>query len=198
MFIRAFGSNGLPDTSFGSQGIVLVSGTDGSGSRDYGCSIIVDALNRIIVSGYSENSNGGAKMAIWRFDPDGSTDTSWSDGKTSGYVLYADSTFGIGNARGYAAAFDPVGKVIVAGHSAPVSASTDDGRYMTVWRYLSNGQPDPAFGNGGVVQINGTNDPHSDDRGRSIAQDALGRIIVGGQSTSASGGTYLYAVWRLK
>lgn len=81
---------------------------------------------------------------------------------------------GPGNSIAYRAQAQPDGKVVTTG------MSYDGVNFNTlVVRILPNGDPDPAFGSGGIVTTKvGT----KDSSGRALAIDKLGRVLVAGQA----------------
>ncbi len=79
----------------------------------------------------------------------------------------------------YAVAIAPDGKIVVAGDTKASAASDED---VLLLRLLPTGVLDTTFGVGGKVITTVANG--SNDRGRAVAIDALGRILVAGSTTA--------------
>jgi uncharacterized delta-60 repeat protein len=104
--------------------------------------------------------------------------------------LQLDTTFGVGgrttvavgvldHAAGVAVA--PDGKIVVAGDTKATANADED---VFVLRLLASGALDTTFGTGGrVVTALGTG---SSDKGRAVAIDASGRILVAGSTTKGN------------
>ncbi|NOY39354.1 MAG: hypothetical protein GXO95_03780 [Nitrospirae bacterium] len=160
MAVLRFNADGSPDTSFGTNGVVTYD--SGYGSR--GESITVDSNGKILVAGTSYNFSD-SDMTVWRFNTDGSPDTTFG---TNGVVTY-DS--GYGNDYGESVTVDLNGKILVAG----TSYNGDDSD-MTVLRINADGLPDTSFGIGSIV----TYDSGYGDYGYSVTVDSNGKILVAG------------------
>ncbi len=162
----------------------------GSGwDEAYGRSITVDASGRILVAGYAHNiSASHYYMTIWRYNSDGSPDTSFGGG--AGYVT---STVGAGwlAAEGRSVITDASGNILVTGY-AEDSGGTE---HMTIWRYLSTGTLDTSFGGGAGYVTSTVGAGWGNAHGRSITTDTSGNILVTGYSTDASGYNYM-TIWR--
>lgn len=161
-YVSAFGvarylPNGNLDRTFGGDGKVATSFAPAAGSA---AGIAVQSDNKIVVAG-----TAGGDFALVRYLPDGTLDTAFSgDGKASlSLASGGESVTGM--------ALQADGKIVVAGYV------TNDGiERMAVARFLTNGEPDPAFGSGGSTVF--------DFGGRSLATcvalQADGKIVLGG------------------
>ena len=186
MVIWRFHTDGTLDTTFGTGGVVVHNNAAGGNGDDSGRSITVDSQGRILVAGYSLNSSGNSDMVIWRYNADGTLDTSF-DG--DGIVVHNSAAGGNGNDYGYSIITDGQGRILVAGQS--FNGSNDD---MVIWRYNIFGSLDVSFGTGGIVVHHNAAGGGGNDLGRSIAIDSQGRILVAGHSQNSS--DYDMVVWR--
>jgi len=155
---------------------------------DEGKSIYVDSEGKIYVTGYSYNGRSRNKdMTIWRYNSNGSLDTSFD---VDGIVVY-DSA--IGDDEGKSIYVDSEGKIYVTGYS--YTRNKD----MTIWKYNNDGILDSrTFAIGGVK----TYDPAfatgtiGDDEGNSIYVDSEGKIYVTGKGQNVRGNTDM-VIWKL-
>jgi uncharacterized delta-60 repeat protein len=173
--IARFNTDGSLDTSFGTGGKVTM--TIGTFSdKIHGLAIQSDG--NIVVAG--ESSNGYAKIALARFNTNGSVDTSFG---TSGVVTtsigsYQDFAFGI--------VINPSdGKLIVAGQSSGISYSD-----FALARYNTDGSLDTTFGAGGKVV---TPVSSGNDGIRSAVLQSDGKIIAAGYAVVASDSQFALA-----
>lgn len=75
-FTYAAGAVAL-DTSFGIGGHAIIPVASGVNNYDYAYAVEVDSLNRIVVVGYSQNTNGEYDMSVARLQPNGALDTTF-------------------------------------------------------------------------------------------------------------------------
>ena len=213
MTIWRYNSDGTLDTTFGDDvnpadgtpdGIVFLHDTGGGNLDDWGNSIVIDANGNILVTGFSSGSSGNWDMVVWRFNSDGTLDTTFggdvnpADGTPDGFVIHDNAAGGNGNDSGFSIHIDANGKILVSGKSR---ASSED---VTVWRFNSNGTLDTTFGSD-VNPADGTPDGffvHNDtaggtgeDVGYAISTDTNGRIIVAGYARNSSGNNDM-VLWR--
>jgi len=177
-------TNGLLD-----DGINCGSPGFGSGGRvitDFGGAFhdsVMDAAlqpadGKIVVVGTSSSYPQDPDMAVARYNPDGSLDSSFDGDGLVKIDFQSDS-----DERGYAVAVQPDGKIIVAGVS-----------YITTWgdfalaRLCSNGALDdgvncgtPAFGTGGKVTTGFSTNSSDWVSGVAVHE---GKIIAGGSGGS--------------
>lgn len=106
---------GILDTSFAGTGIVVHNGAAGGDSGDRGQAVIVDSMGRIVVAGSSGTTAFELNMAIWRFNDDGSFDTSFGG---QGWVIDANAAGGGGDDEAIDIVIDPNDRIVVAGYSA--------------------------------------------------------------------------------
>lgn len=184
MAIWRLTSNGSLDASFGDGGLVLfANGSDSEEAND----IVLDSEGRILAVG-SINSGGINNMAIWRYDEDGSLDTSFSD---DGYLTYASGQHN----EGYGIALDSNGRILITGYFADEYNGND----MWVWCYSSGGVLDTSFGtsNAGYYESNGiAGGSGFADVGYDIVVDANDNIYATGYSKNENGVSDM-VVWKL-
>ncbi len=188
MVIQRYNADGTPDTTFGTDGIVVSNGAAGGNGNDYGSSITTDANGKILVSGWSYNSSGNWDMVIWRYDANGTPDDTFG---TDGIVVSNGAAGGNGYDWSSFITTDADGKILVSGQSYNSSGNTD----MVIWRYNANGTPDTTFGIDGIVVSNGAAGGNGNDLGQEITIDANGKILVTGQSWNSSG-NYDMVIWQ--
>lgn len=154
--------NGTPDSSFGTNGIVI---SAPGPADDIAHWVLVQPNGKIVVSGYFFNGTDN-DVAVLRYNPDGSPDNSFG---TNGIV-----TTPVGPAEDYSfsANLQPDGKIIVAGRSG--NGSDDD---FSLLRYTGNGSLDSTFGTNGKVT---TPVGSANDFGYTSILTPEGRIILAG------------------
>ncbi|MHA2219539.1 MAG: DUF4215 domain-containing protein [Candidatus Hodarchaeales archaeon] len=127
-----------------------------SGGHDYAGGVAIQNDGKIIIAGSSVNA------LLLRYNTDGTLDSTFGSG---GVVTYSGGRF-----FALTVAVQDDGKIVVGG-----SDSFDD---LLLLRYNSNGTLDDTFGSSGVV----TYDMGLwDSRAKSIAMQADGKIVVGGE-----------------
>jgi uncharacterized delta-60 repeat protein len=166
------------DPAFGNTGHVIPQYP----GHDRGHAIAIQPDQKIVVTGYSNSS-----CIVARFLPNGSPDLAFGNG---GSVTL---NFGIEqyNTEGTAVQLLPDGRILVAGGArAPYYG-------LGLARLLPDGQPDPAFGVGGMVN---TDDGGNDYRlrpARALAVSAVdGRITVAAVRDTVADPDYQCAVLR--
>jgi uncharacterized delta-60 repeat protein len=168
-------SNGLLDTTFGSNGKrVIRFGGEQEGA--FGAALQPDG--KIVLVGDSD-----FRVAVARLKPNGSLDATFSgDGR---------KTFSWGPiGRATDVLVLPNGKLLVGGFSGPETGN------VQVARLNANGALDTTFGTGGIA----TADFGGDDFGLAMARQANGRILIAGLSrpTEIGAGTGGAIVARLR
>lgn len=161
-------STGSLDNSFGTGGIVK---TPVGPSHDGGWFCALQPDEKILVVGPVHNGSN-YDFGIVRLNPDGSLDNTFGSG---GKVI---TPVGSSDDFGWSCVVQPDGKIVVGGRSA-VGGSND----FALVRYQANGSLDAGFGTGGKVT---TPVGAGSDRGRFVALQADGKIILGGTGTIAS------------
>jgi uncharacterized delta-60 repeat protein len=189
MIIWRFNTDGTPDTSFNGTGLVAIRNATGANSSDMGVSITVDGSNRILVTGSGQDSSGNTVMAIWRFNPDGTPDTSFHG---TGLAAVRNALGNNSSDAGTSIAVDGSGRILVTGSSQDLSGNTA----LLVRRFNSDGTPDTSFHGTGLAIHQSAFGTNSSDSGKSISVDGNGRILITGSSRNLSGNTAMI-VWRL-
>ena len=174
--LRRYLGDGSQDMTLnGGTGEHVFSHTSTVNFEDYARELIVDKAGRIVAAGYSTVATGITNMVLWRFNADGSVDSSFNNGFGPGWFIDGTvSEYKIGADL----ALDKNGHYIVAG-------SYHDGTQedVMVWRVLNTGSLDPDFGTGAPVQI--PLNVSARDYARGVALDKMNRILVTGCVTGA-------------
>ncbi|AEV31092.1 hypothetical protein Oweho_0068 [Owenweeksia hongkongensis DSM 17368] len=178
-----FTTNGQPDVSFGSNGVLIINFTEKASARG----VAVQADGKIVAVGYVEDGNSHDNFALARVFPDGTLDQNFGvNGKTSAALLNDD-------ADASAVAILGDGKIIVAG--------TVDGiwnRDFAVARFSSTGKLDKSFSLDGYSTKNmGT----GNDYVHNAVLQPNGRLVVVGSSyntynSGSSSSSYDFAAAR--
>jgi len=171
-----FNPNGTPDTSFNGTGSV----TQSHSINDIGLAIARDLNDRILVTGSSEDPSGISEMIIWRFNTDGTPDTSFNG---TGLVAVRNATGANSSDKGTSITVDGSNRILVAGSGRDLSGNS----VMAIWRFNSDGTPDRSFHGTGLTAVRNAIGDNSSDTGASIAVDGSGRILVTGSSQDLAG-----------
>ena len=139
-----YNGNGSPDSSFNNSGIVLDPDNGNNGDNTifpHASALAVQPDGKILVAGYSIPPGQSRGSTIYRYNPNGSRDTSFdSDGKVFTNLDGDDEISSI--------AVQTDGKIVVAG-KAQIGASYD----FTVMRYNADGSLDTSFDGDGIATI---------------------------------------------
>lgn len=160
-----YSPDGSLDTAFGTGGMVTTDIPDSTVEQAYDAVLQVD--EKIVVAGIGTVS-GYRVVAVARYNPEGSLDTSFGSG---GFVL-TDITIGSDGATSTALQSD--GKIVVGGYGK----ATSGGEFLAA-RYNIDGSLDTSFGSGGSVL---TNVSGGIDYANDVAIQSDGRIVLGGQA----------------
>ena len=190
-------ASGVSDTAFNGTGVAV----DTSGT---GKSIAIDAGGNIVVAGDMVVAGNNNDMALWRYTSSGVLDTSFAS--TNGYLTHDGA--GVNHSNdfdyGYGVAIDAAGNLLVVGSSTANNGGSVN-LDMAVWRFTSAGVLDTTFGDDvdpadlvpdGYFTHNGAAGGNNIEQGKAIAIDTLGRIVVVGESATATNTTDM-AIWRL-
>jgi uncharacterized delta-60 repeat protein len=159
-FVR-YNANGSYDTSFGSEGRLLVSNTASEAIH----AITVYPDGRILAVG-----TNGSDFLLLRMFGNGMFDISFSD---DGRVATPMN----GSAQASSVLIKPNGKIFVAGRSLP-----DNTQGFAVAAYNSDGSLDTSFSDDGKLLFGFDGFPEVE--ANSMAIDGLGRIVLGGTSNN--------------
>ena len=165
-------SDGSVDTSFGTNGVVTTEFPD---PTSYLSNIAIQGDGKIVAAGRTEPSSSTYKIALSRYNVDGSLDTSFG---TSGRVI----TPGRGSSLVTDLTLQADNKIVVAGH--------DGGSNGLVIQFMPDGLPDASFGDVGQVSIPNLC-PFS------IVVQSNGKIVVAGGTTGYSPGNSSHELGRL-
>ncbi|MFL5952694.1 MAG: hypothetical protein ACJ76I_01105 [Gaiellaceae bacterium] len=132
-------ANGQRDPRFGNRGVVV----GALRAFSYPAALIQQGAGRVVMIGVTESGAGRPRLMTRRYNAVGRLDTNFPARSvvniTGAHDLEVDAATST-NSRNYA----------VAG-----TATSADGRveWIVLWRFRSNGSPDPSFGEAGVVQL---------------------------------------------
>jgi uncharacterized delta-60 repeat protein len=172
--VARFNADGTLDTSFDSDGLVLLKIGDDSYSTSWD-DMVVDSSGNIYVAGdITESSTQKATVA--KLSSTGSLSATWK----------VDFTAGVGDIF-HAILLQADGKVVAGGE---IFGSSN--RQFALARFNTNGTLDSGFGSSGLF----TYSYSSYDIVYSLAQQSDGKIVAGGMS-GTSGANYDFTVLRL-
>jgi len=188
-FLARVNANGSVDTTFGTDGRVILVDANAGGVRT-GMSLLYSA--RIAADGkiVALGQGGDRGMTAMRFSANGAPDTSFGvNGRTtikfSGAASYDTPA---------ALALQGNGKIVAAGYATSVATGSPHKDFF-VGRWLANGAVDTGFGdNNGfkLVQVSTL-----DDEAFAVAVEPSGNILAGGYSTRPNVAPRDYAIVRL-
>jgi uncharacterized delta-60 repeat protein len=172
--------NGIRDFTFGGGDGIATSDFGGVGG-DFANAVVVQPDGKIVVVGKrGSNTRDDTRFAVARYNPNGSPDNTF-DGNGLLTVDMEDS-------QASAVAFQPDGKILVAGSKDSGRANTNDD--FAVVRLLPNGSLDSTFGKTTLNPFDGDKrtgqatvdfESHTqDERATMIAVAPDGKIVVGG------------------
>ncbi|MHC4880431.1 MAG: Ig-like domain-containing protein, partial [Planctomycetota bacterium] len=172
MFVARFADDGTLDTSFGTIGYVI---DDARGDRDDGEAVAIQQDGRIVVAGSSVDSTN-SDMAVWRFNTNGTRDSTFTpDGRVFAALGGEDTAHDV--------AIQVDGRIVVVG------ASPETGDFDTaIVRLNPNGTQDSTFSSDGE-HTEGLGD---DDRALAVTIQPDGRILLAGHR-NPFGGPELFA-----
>jgi uncharacterized delta-60 repeat protein len=171
---------GAPDPTFGTGGTVSIANAaalDGNGGVAVYPSTAGANAGKV-VTGQGYVSGGRNVFAVFRYNPDGSPDTSFGSGGV------ASTPVGVGDALVSGLALDSMGRIVVTGWAVAATRPYTDYEFATA-RFNVNGALDPTFGSGGVVVTNvksATGNTPGEDRAWAIGVQGDGKIVVAGFS----------------
>jgi len=176
--VARFNANGTPDISFNKTGKVT---TDfGSGNAE-ARGVAVQSDGKIVVAGFA-SMDGTEKVALIRYNPDGTLDTSFGG---TGKVL---TLVGMSGSNATSIALQGDGKIVSAGYAINNSGR---GRDFAIVRYNPNGSLDTSFNGSGKV----TTAVNADDgKCEAVALEKDGKIVAAGSASTAT--TSNFAVVR--
>ncbi|GGJ53750.1 hypothetical protein [Deinococcus roseus] len=173
--IARYDSNGILDTTFGTNGILKDNISTSAADTDIAKAVKVIADDSFLVAGVARGgSTTDADFALVKYTATGSRDTTFG---TGGKVL---TNMGTGAAAdgGNALAVQSDGKIVVAGFTT----SSTSGKDFALARYNSNGTLDTTFGTGGK-RTDAISASNGADEITGVAIDSNGKIVVSGYTT---------------
>ncbi len=164
------------DTSFGGVGYVTHNGAAGGVGNDGAYSIQIQSDGKYIVAGFSVNLAGNMDMTLWRYNSDGTLDTTFN---SVGFVIHNGAAGGNGADYVESVAIQNDGKYVCTGASNNLAGNAD----MTIWRFNQDGTLDTTFNGVGYVYHNGAAGGNGSDLGANIAIQSDGKYVVAGWSS---------------
>jgi len=179
--ISRYTKKGALDSGFGSGGAVLTSMSSAGDMDEVLWQLALQADGKIVAAGEAQTATGGFDVALARFSPDGTLDTSFG---TGGRVTTA---IGPGTRRDTAfhVEIDSSGSIVVGGH-ADMGPGAGRINFM-VARYNSDGTLDGSFGSGGIA-VTAVAPGDNADQAVGMAIDPAGRIVLSGGANMGTGG----------
>ncbi len=159
----------VPDSSFGTNGYTISPLGDGEEGAQ---SFRLQPDGKLVVGGFSNNSNNLNRYALVRYLPDGNLDPAFAvNGKAILELGPANS--GGHNEAVRGVAIQPDGKIVTAGNIGYTQSNTT---FLLLARHLPNGDLDSTFGTNGVVLSTGNNNAFA----LSVVLLPDGKILTGG------------------
>ncbi len=137
--LARYATDGKPDTSFGTNGMVI---TPVGTGHDIVHAMGLQSDGKIVVAGGSITGQPIGVFALVRFLKDGSLDTGFGNGGKVSSVIGAE---GNTDSQALALAFHPDGKIVAGGFVF----NPENKRDFALARFLSDGSLDQGFGVGG-------------------------------------------------
>lgn len=174
-FITRYKSSGELDSAFGTNGIHRLNIFNAYEDK-YISTLAIRPDGKIIAGGGIASGNL-LEMAVVSLNPDGSYTTGFGTGGLSRLNIEPGK-----NAVLNDIVLQPDGKLVVAGYSGVASITAPPSTKMALGRLLTNGQPDPAFGNAGKVTTAISAAGFSFDVVQNLAIQGDGKIVAAGAS----------------
>jgi uncharacterized delta-60 repeat protein len=166
-------SDGTPETAFAGDGTTVIE-TE-SGFDDRGEGIAVQPDGKVLIAD-STGGGGGDGFTVVRLGLDGKPDPSFGGDGVVETPIPGEG--GIEEGRISDVVVQPDGRIVGGGYGFDYTGEPPEfvGKFELV-RYLSNGELDPSFGNGGMV---GVRPPGEHSFGRALGLAANGKLVLGG------------------
>jgi uncharacterized delta-60 repeat protein len=173
-------SAGLPDSTFGADGKILIDSWEARDATGYlwGASVAFQPDGKIVAAGSAFSGTGDNACLVRLNGSEGSRDTGFGPDGVKVVSLTPgrfDRVIGL--------ALQPDGKLVLGG-SVPIAASSSNFDAV-VARFGSSGLLDLGFGTGGITAREIATEVNAIDQPRAIALDADGRIVTAGFFLSA-------------
>ncbi|MFO0806318.1 MAG: FG-GAP-like repeat-containing protein [Gemmataceae bacterium] len=137
------------DTSFGFKGATSIAFDYGGAKDDRAYSLAIQGDGKILLGGYDQFAATDWDFAIVRLNTDGNLDTGFGPLGGGGFYFFDAGPGGLFADKSQALSIQANGQIVLAG-SVQVSATGTD---IGIVRITQAGTLDPAFGNGGYLQI---------------------------------------------
>lgn len=196
MAIWKYKNDGILDTTFGTDGIVIQNSATGLHYFDSGYAITLDDSGNIYVTGITQNNNSSQffdslDMVIWKYKSNGTLDTTFN---STGVVIHGNAAGGDAYDGGNAITLDDSGNIYVTGHSENSRGTFD----MVIWKYKNDGTLDTTLDSDGIVTYsNAENNTYLSNIGDGITLDNSGNIYVTGLNDNSSGNNDM-VIWKYK
>ncbi|MCP4130786.1 MAG: hypothetical protein GY754_07375 [bacterium] len=128
MVVYKYNHFGTLDDTFSGDGIVTYNDVAGASDYSFGYSVYVSDDDKVYVAGSVQLSATGEDMTIWKFNSDGSLDTSFDD---DGVITHNSAAGGNEEDCGRSMYVAADGSVYVTGFSEKVENDED----MVIWKY---------------------------------------------------------------
>lgn len=199
MVIWRFNSDGTPDTTFDGDGIVLYQSSAVATSTDEGRAIAVRADGKIIIGGSSNGGGTNFDLAIWRYNADGSIDSTFAaGGPTPGKYRRSVSSSGTQSDVGIDMVVDSNDNILLTGWTDNSTTNND----MILIRVNADGDLDTSFNASGtipgIVTHHNAAGGNLLDQGQGVTIDISGNILVTGTSTATGTNNGEMTIWRFK
>jgi uncharacterized delta-60 repeat protein len=173
---------GAPDATFDGDAVAITD-FNRSGNEDHARAVAVQKDGKILAAGYSNEGSDG-DFALARYLPNGALDPSFDgDGRLTTDLFFGDD---IANA----VRIQKDGRILAAGRSE------DPGGFnFALARYLRDGSPDPAFGEG-AGRLSTSFALHGDEGVTALALQKDGRIVAGGYAEDGPNRNFAVARYR--
>ncbi|HQU41649.1 MAG TPA: hypothetical protein PK867_02510 [Pirellulales bacterium] len=172
-------TGGSLDGTWGSGGLVTTSVVDLSGDSASNMTI-TQPDGKIVVVGTSAAPIGPTRLAVTRYNPDGTLDSTFGQG---GKAVF-DYSSGVFLSGASTVALDSQGRILIAGDTF-----AGHGSHFAVVRLNADGSPDTTFASGGeaVLPQFGNTDfgNFENDFPAGLAIDSSGRIVLAGTAYSS-------------
>lgn len=185
-------ANGSPDTGFGTGGMMVFDFAAGGDNIDRVFDVVELPDGAVLACGFAQvNAPINTDMACLRVLPDGSPDPAWPA------VLVPFDRGGAFTDFAVAIARDPQGRIVLAGLAEAAPGNND----AAVARLLPDGDPDPAFGNGGTRTHNSCTPicvgPETENLASDLAIQPDGSLVLAGWVANSQG-NYRVHLMRLR
>ncbi|HEX4125784.1 MAG TPA: hypothetical protein VHY37_13745 [Tepidisphaeraceae bacterium] len=165
---------GIPDATFGNDGVVT-----GTAATVSGQSVAVQSDGKTLVAGTNTAAGGNEAFIVTRYNTDGSIDASFGAGGS--VTLNVDG----GNDELAGIALQSDGKIVLAGNDQ--IDSTSSASHILLARLNADGTLDSTFGTGGKVVATGL---APSETASAVQVGADGSIVVAGAGTNGQVGSY--------